>query len=240
MPDSGSSQFFISVVDNDFLDQPQRDGAAYAVFGKVIEGMDVVDRIKGLEVGPHPEIPGGKVPTDPVVIKSAKLVSAFDRTKAEAAVKQAEEKAAAARAAAEEAKKQAKAEREKAMREHVAKLETETGKKAVYTDSGMAYLVLEEGDGPSPEPAQTVKVHYAGWLLDGTQFDSSYDRGQPATFPLNRVIAGWTEGVGLMKVGAKHKLVIPAELAYGAAGRPGIPPNATLVFDVELLEIVSP
>jgi FKBP-type peptidyl-prolyl cis-trans isomerase len=123
------------------------------------------------------------------------------------------------------------------MSEHVAKLETETGKKAVWTDSGIAYFILKEGDGATPTASDTVQVHYTGWLLDGTKFDSSVDRGQPATFPLSGVIKGWTEGVGLMKVGSKHKLVIPPDLAYGQAGRPSIPPNSTLVFDVELLGI---
>ena len=83
-------------------------------------------------------------------------------------------------------------------------------------------------------------MHYSGYLNDGTKFDSSLDRGTPATFPLNGVIAGWTEGVGSMRVGGKRKLIIPSTLGYGAPGSPGvIPPNATLIFDVELLEIVG-
>ena len=88
-------------------------------------------------------------------------------------------------------------------------------------------------------PAKTDRgmVHYTGWLEDGTKFDSSVDRGEPATFLLNRVIKGWTEGVGYMRVGEKRKLRIPALLAYGVRGRPGIPPNSTLIFDVELLDI---
>jgi len=108
------------------------------------------------------------------------------------------------------------------------------------TDSGLMYFVLEEGDGPSPSGSNaTVEVNYAGYLVDGTKFDSSYDRGQTIQFPLNRVISGWTEGVGMMKAGGKRKLVIPAELGYGARGAGGtIPPNAMLVFDVELVSVV--
>jgi FKBP-type peptidyl-prolyl cis-trans isomerase len=109
------------------------------------------------------------------------------------------------------------------------------------TDSGLRYFELAEGDGPMPGGSSSVvKVHYSGWLRDGTKFDSSVDRGEPATFPLDRVIPGWTEGVGSMRVGGRRKLVIPFELAYGAAGRPPtIPPRAMLVFDVELIDIVS-
>ncbi|MFL2858614.1 MAG: FKBP-type peptidyl-prolyl cis-trans isomerase [Planctomycetota bacterium] len=109
------------------------------------------------------------------------------------------------------------------------------------TDSGLMYIEITEGTGETPpSAASNVKVHYTGYLVDGVKFDSSVDRGMPATFPLNRVIAGWTEGVGSMKVGGKRKLIIPFDLAYGANGRPPtIPPRATLIFDVELLEVVK-
>ncbi|MFN2375836.1 MAG: FKBP-type peptidyl-prolyl cis-trans isomerase [Candidatus Binatia bacterium] len=113
----------------------------------------------------------------------------------------------------------------------------ETGK-VTTTASGLQYEVLTEGSGPKPSATDNVTVHYKGTLTDGTVFDSSYDRGQPATFPLNRVIKGWTEGLQLMSVGSKYRLTIPSDLGYGAAGAGGkIPPNATLVFDVELLKI---
>jgi FKBP-type peptidyl-prolyl cis-trans isomerase len=106
------------------------------------------------------------------------------------------------------------------------------------TASGLRYIDEKVGDGASPKPTDTVTVNYTGWLITGTKFDSSVDRGQPATFPLNQVIPGWTEGVGSMKVGGKRRLIIPAALAYGAQGRPPtIPGGATLIFDVELLKI---
>lgn len=108
------------------------------------------------------------------------------------------------------------------------------------TDSGLKYYDITVGEGATPPlSTSTVKVHYTGYLTDGSKFDSSVDRGQPAEFPLNRVISGWTEGVGSMSVGSKRKLVIPYAQAYGAQGRPpSIPPKATLIFDVELIEIV--
>lgn len=112
--------------------------------------------------------------------------------------------------------------------------------KGVFTTpSGLQYMVLRQGNGPRPKPTDTVRVNYAGSLLDGTVFDSSYERGEPIEFPLNGVIPGWTEGLGLMPVGAKYRFWIPAALGYGATGTPGGPigPNATLVFDVELLAI---
>jgi len=107
------------------------------------------------------------------------------------------------------------------------------------TASGLKYQVLKSGTGTiSPKATDTVKVHYQGTLLNGTVFDSSVQRGEPISFPLNGVIAGWTEGLQLMKVGDKFKFEIPANLAYGAASpSPLIPPNSTLVFEVELLAI---
>ena len=108
------------------------------------------------------------------------------------------------------------------------------------TDSGLVYYVLREGTGGTPSgPTATVRVHYTGWLTDGTKFDSSVDRGQPAEFALNGVIPGWTEGVSSMRVGELRKLVIPWALAYGAQGSRGIPPKAVLVFDIELLAVVD-
>lgn len=108
------------------------------------------------------------------------------------------------------------------------------------TASGLQYRVIEEGAGNRPGPSDRVTVHYRGRLINGTQFDSSYDRGEPATFALNQVIPGWTEGLQLMQEGATYELFIPAELAYGAEGRPGpIGPNSVLVFDVELIEVHS-
>lgn len=108
------------------------------------------------------------------------------------------------------------------------------------TASGLQYQVVTEGNGPKPAATDTVKVHYTGTLLDGTKFDSSVDRGQPAQFALNAVIPGWTEALQLMPVGSKYVLWIPSELAYGDRGTPGpIGPNATLKFEVELLEIVQ-
>jgi len=106
------------------------------------------------------------------------------------------------------------------------------------TDSGLQYEVLEAGKGASPKASDTVKVHYRGELIDGTQFDSSYARNEPVSFPLDGVIPGWTEGLQLMKEGGKSRLVIPAELAYGPGGMGNaIGPNETLVFEVELLEV---
>lgn len=108
----------------------------------------------------------------------------------------------------------------------------------ITTDSGLQYKVLTEGSGPKPKATDTVSVHYRGTLIDGTEFDSSYKRGKPASFPVNRVIAGWTEALQLMSMGSKYRLFIPSNLAYGERGTGKlIGPNATLIFDVELLEI---
>ena len=107
------------------------------------------------------------------------------------------------------------------------------------TDSGLQYKALKEGTGPSPKPTDRVRVHYKGTLIDGTVFDSSYDRGEPAVFGLNQVIPGWGEALQMMKVGGKWQIFLPSEIGYGQNPPPGsqIPPNAPLVFEVELLGI---
>jgi FKBP-type peptidyl-prolyl cis-trans isomerase FklB len=105
--------------------------------------------------------------------------------------------------------------------------------------SGLQYKVLTEGTGAAPTADDKVKTHYRGTLIDGTEFDSSYKRNQPAEFAVKGVIKGWTEALQLMKEGAKWELYIPADLAYGERGRPGIPPNSVLIFEIELLEVVK-
>ncbi len=118
----------------------------------------------------------------------------------------------------------------------LAKNKTQPGVKT--TDSGLQYIVEVEGSGPQPKATDTVKVNYKGTLIDGTVFDSSYDRGEPVTFPVNRVIPGWTEALQMMHVGGKWKLFVPADQAYGERSPgPQIPANSTLIFDVELIGI---
>jgi len=119
----------------------------------------------------------------------------------------------------------------------------ENGKRAEVktTPSGLQYEVLEEGNGPQPTAQDQVEVHYTGKLIDGTVFDSSVDRGVPATFGVTQVIPGWVEALQLMKAGSKWRLFIPSQLAYGPQGTPGGPigPDSTLIFDVELIKVIG-
>jgi len=232
-PDSATAQFFINVVDNAFLDVP-RDGAGYAVFGKVVEGIDVVDRIRYTPVDTHEAYGGGRnkvVPVEPVIIKSVKVTGEWNRAAIESQVTKAQE--------AEAKEKEARmAEQKQKVAAAIAEAEKVTGSKLTLTDSGLMYADYRVGEGESPTPTDRVEVHYTGWLTDGTKFDSSVDRGEPAKFPLNGVIKGWTEGVGSMKVGGKRRLVIPPDLGYGDRGSPPrIPGGSYLVFDVELISI---
>lgn len=139
------------------------------------------------------------------------------------------------RAAAEELGKANAAAGEAFLAENGKRVEVKT------TPSGLQYEVLTEGDGPRPEANDQVEVHYTGKLIDGTVFDSSVDRGMPATFGVTQVIPGWVEALQLMKAGSKWRLFIPSKLAYGPNGAPGSPigPNATLIFDVELLKVIG-
>ncbi|MBX3397048.1 MAG: FKBP-type peptidyl-prolyl cis-trans isomerase [Phycisphaerae bacterium] len=183
--------------------------------------MDVVDKIESTPVKKDdradPSTPAA--PETPVVIKKVERVNP-DSIK---------ELIAAARAAE-------KAEQQKML--DLIKSKGGDMDKAMKTSSGLQIIHVVEGTGASPKPTERVRVHYTGWLTNGSKFDSSVDRGQPSEFGLNQVIRGWTEGLGLMKVGGKSLLIIPADLAYGASGRPGIPPNSTLIFEVELLDIL--
>ncbi|MDR1789841.1 MAG: FKBP-type peptidyl-prolyl cis-trans isomerase [Opitutaceae bacterium] len=138
-----------------------------------------------------------------------------------------------------------KAEQEKLAKENaaaaekfVAETKAKPGVKA--TDSGLLYEIVQPGSGAFPKATDTVKVHYTGTLIGGQKFDSSIDRGEPAVFPLNQVIPGWTEGLQKIQKGGKIKLYVPAKLGYGDEAAGGIPPGALLIFDVELLDIVPP
>jgi FKBP-type peptidyl-prolyl cis-trans isomerase FkpA len=122
--------------------------------------------------------------------------------------------------------------------EYLAKAAAQPG--AIKAPSGLIFRDITVGTGASPKATDTVRVHYRGTFIDGTEFDSSYKRNEPTEFALNRVIPCWTEGVQRMKVGGKAELVCPANIAYGDAGRPGIPPGAVLTFQIELLDIVPP
>jgi peptidylprolyl isomerase len=185
----------------------------HTVFGHVITGQNVVDSIEGNDVLKRL-----------VILRKGKEAEAFDAAK----VFEFEKANAGAKAEAK-----AKAEKEK-----MDKVLNETYGSAKTTASGLRYIIEKEGEGESPKATSSVTVHYTGYLLNGNKFDSSVDRGQPATFGLNQVIPGWTEGLQLLKPGGKAKLIIPANLGYGANGYPPvIPPNSWLVFDVELIKV---
>ena len=183
----------------------------HTVFGKVTSGQNIVDLIEQNDI-----------------MESVKIVRTGEKSKAFNAEQVFNEKKD------EYDKKEInkKKELEQKMKDLTSDAEA--------TESGLKYIITKEGKGPKPKIGQTVSVHYAGYLTNGQKFDSSYDRNQPIEFPIGtgRVIKGWDEGIMLLNVGAKAKLIIPPDLGYGARGAGGvIPPNATLIFDVELLEV---
>ena len=184
----------------------------HSVFGNVIKGLEVVNAIEQDDIIIQVKI-----------IRDGKAAQNFDAAKI-----------------FQESKDRAIAELKEKKQKQDEELKKLT-KDAITTESGLKYIVLNEGTGDTPYPGQMVKVHYAGFLLNGTKFDSSYDRNQPFEFIIGgRVIAGWNEGIQLLNQGAKAKFIIPPNLAYGPRGAGGvIPPNATLIFEVELLEIID-
>jgi len=221
--DSATSQFYINVEDNPPLDQ-LRDGTAYTVFGRVIEGNDTLERIRNTPVAVHPSYAAGRnpvVPVKPVVIRSIRLLTPFDRERALALAKTA---------------KVTPVDRLNAL---IAAMENDAGRPMVTTDSGLRYVDLKVGAGPFPLPEDTVDVLYRGTLLDGTEFDSSYRKSDsPISLKLRDAIKGLREGLESMREGGRRMLVVPPELGYGTVGVPGrVPPNSTLIFEIQLVEV---
>lgn len=192
--------------------------------------------IIGMDIGNSLKQQGAEVDIDTLLeaVKATYTGGELAMTPEEAATIR-EEYIAARRAEAEAAQKSLAANNAAAGDKFL--LENRGREGVQVTDSGLQYEVIEMGDGPMPSADDTVTVHYRGTLLDGTEFDSSYSRNQEATFKLNQVIPGWTEGLQLMPVGSTFKFFIPANLAYGPNGPPSIGPNATLIFDVELIDV---
>ena len=204
-PGTNGSQFFITHIATDWLD------GKHTVFGKVVEGQDVVDTVAQGDVIESLEI-----------VKVGGAAESFNAIEAFRTFEGSREK----RVAAEREAKKAELDKISAGFEETA--------------SGLRYQVIQKGEGKKAEKGNTVSVHYKGQLADGTVFDSSYKRNAPLDFQVGvgQVIAGWDEGICLLNVGDKARLVIPSDLGYGSAGAGGvIPPNATLVFDVELMDV---
>ena len=231
---TATCQFFINCKENGFLDHKAKTEReyGYCVFGKLVGGLDVFETLRTVPVELNPSVgrekayPVEQIVIGKVVAKDAKLATRLIAEGEERMQAVLEEQRAAAAAPIQ------------AGIEFVASQGHDVSK-GQFLPSGLWVLDLAEGEGASPLSTQTVRVHYTGWLPNGSKFDSSRDRGEPAEFPLNGVISGWTVGVGGMKPGGRRMLVIPYQMAYGEAGRqPTIPARATLVFDIELLAIV--
>lgn len=239
-PHDATSQFFINLADNPQLDKQGEGGWGYAVFGKVIGGMDTLFAIRGAEVESDARVDKDTpaAPVTPIVIHKAVQVPATACADHIAQARSAERDVVevpdvrVAVARARETQDDEILAFVNALNLDVDSLQ--------YEPNGLGSIVLTRGSGKQPSRADRVSVHYTGYLLDGSVFDSSRERGEPSVFGLNKVIKGWSQGVGQMQVGERRLLVIPPSMGYGSKGIDGvIPPDATLAFDVELLDITD-
>jgi len=222
---SARAQFFINTSDNPALDK-LRDKEGYTVFGRVVDGTDVIERIRDAPVGAHPKYATGKslvVPVTPIVINSIRVLSRLDKAEALSLAKANEITS------------------DQRLNNAILRIEKQHGKKMVATESGVRYLDIREGQGAFPLVSEAVEINYIGTLVDGREFDTS-DRqtdGQgPHVTNVATTIRGVREGLLGMREGGKRVLIVPPELAYGSGGIPGrVPGDATLIFEVELLAV---
>ncbi|MBN1517984.1 peptidylprolyl isomerase [Candidatus Sumerlaeota bacterium] len=232
-PDTIRSEFFINLADNIQLEKPV-DNAPYPVIGRLIGGEDVLQRIAEVKTMEHPGASTGRElwPVEPIIIKDVEIIGDYDKARLE-------ELAASKRewanmlAPLDEMKGAEQAER------YAQWYAQQSGLQPVALESGVQYFVLKPGDdGRGLEPTDKVKVHYRGFYADDEEFDNSYTRGEPATFTISQLVKGWAEGTKGMTTGEKRLLIIPSYLGYGSSPPPGIRPDALLLFEVELIEIL--
>lgn len=223
---SAQAQFFINLHANENFGR-LRDGEGYAVFGKVVEGMEVVDAIRDVKVGPHPNYAAGKnpvVPVTPVVIRSIRMVTPLDRP------------------AAESLATQAVLTDDVRLNAVIRRYETEADAKSQLTTSGLRTLDRVVGKGAFPLLEEAVELNYRGFLVTGKEFDNSEIQAHgPVTLNLFETLPGIREGVLGMQEGGKRVLIVPPKLAFGEEGQPGkVPPNSTLIYEIELLSVKPP
>ena len=217
---SARSEFYINLANNLHLDEPS-DKVGYTVFGKVVDGFDTIEHIRRVPVAAHPGYAEGRsavVPIKPVVIRTMRLITPFDR------------------AGAKQIVQKYQAEEENRLANLIRSHEEKAGNKAVTSKSGLIYVDLVVGGGAMPVLESEISILYIGTFVGGVEFESRLE--EPLTIKLDTAIKGWQEGLQTMKEGGQRLLIVPSELGFGAGGIPGmIPPDSTLVFEITLLQV---